>query len=75
MSLFPTLHILLKWMRKFLAKVRRLDYVQWVGHYDPTYRISSNVLARARSPLKVKDPKRVLAKIDKTYSNPGITRS
>ena len=50
---------------KVLSKVNALDYVQWVGHYDPAYRLSPSVLARAKAPLKAKDPKKALAKIDK----------
>lgn len=66
----PNSSYIIEMDEKVLAKARRLGYVQWIGHYDPTYRISSNVLARTRAPVKVKDPKRVLAKIDKTYTMP-----
>jgi serine protease AprX len=67
----PNSSYIIEMDEKVLGKVRSLDYVKWAGHYDPAYRISSNVLARAKAPLKVKDPKRVLAKIDKTYTIPA----
>jgi serine protease AprX len=68
----PNSSYIIEMDEKVLGKVRRLDYVKWAGHYDPAYRISSNVLARAKAPIKVKDPKRVLAKIDKTYTIPAL---
>jgi hypothetical protein len=55
---------------KVLLKVRSLNYVHWIGHYDPEYRVSSNVLERAKAPLRVKNPKRVLSKIDNTFTIP-----
>lgn len=37
-----------------------------VGHYDPKYRVSSEVIQRAKPPLKLKDPKKAIARLDKT---------
>jgi serine protease AprX len=49
-----------------LSKIVLLPYLNWVGHYDPKYRISSEVIQRAKPPLKLKDPKKAIARLDKT---------
>ena len=49
-----------------LSKIVSLPYLNWVGHYDPKYRISSEVIQRAKPPLKLKNPKKAIARLDKT---------
>jgi serine protease AprX len=56
-----------------LAKVRALSYVHWIGHYDPSYRVSQSVLNRAVNPLRARNPKKLIPKLDKTSA--AITAS
>jgi serine protease AprX len=67
---FPNSTYVIEMNDEVLAKVRSLEYVHWIGHYDPKFRISTNVLDRAKAPpqSREKDPKKTLAKIDTTYN-------
>jgi serine protease AprX len=67
---FPNSSYVVEMDERTLSKVLKLDYVHWVGHYDPKFRISPHVISRAKTFIKVKDPVRALAKIDTTYTTP-----
>ena len=63
---FPNFSYIVEMDKTVLSKIVSLPYLNWVGHYDPKYRISSEVIQRAKPPLKLKDPKKAIARLDKT---------
>lgn len=64
---FPNSSYIVEMDKNALTSIIDLPYVHWVGHYDPKYRVSSDLIGRAKkSPLKVKNPKKAIARFDRT---------
>jgi serine protease AprX len=69
---FPNATYIVEMDKDTLKKISNLEFVKWIGHYDPQYRISVDTLSKAKTLPKIKDANLAISRLDKT-SAPSTT--
>lgn len=65
---FPNYSYVVEMDDDTLITVRNMEFVNWIGHYDPQYRISSKTMQRAIEPPKTKNLKKLFEESNKNFS-------
>src|SRR5829696_5873936 len=65
---FPNYSYVIEMDEDILRNVKNMEFVNWMGHYDPQYRISSKVMQRAIEPPKAKNIKKIFEDSNKNFS-------